>query len=104
MCCKCCCVCCGGEDTGRSCVDPIIPTTDKAKNWNIGMIVLLGLVAAVTIVKAYFLGLFSILIDVIAFLILWVAICRYDYCLLMLFIILNLVEVFTIVVILGYYL
>jgi hypothetical protein len=64
MCCKCCCVCCGGEDTGRSCVDPIIPTTDKAKNWNIGMIILLGLVAAVTIVKAYFLGLFSVLIDV----------------------------------------
>jgi len=68
------------------------------------MIVLLGLVAAVTIVKAYFLGLFSILVDLIAFIILWVAICRYDYCLLMFFIILNLVEVFTIVVILGYYL
>jgi hypothetical protein len=62
------------------------------------MIILLGLVAAVTIVKAYFLGLFSVLIDV-----LWVAICRYDYCLLILFIILS-CRIFTIVVILGYYL
>ena len=104
MCCRCCCSCCGGEDTGRSCTDPIIPETQKAKNWNIGMIVLLGLVAAVTIVKAYFLGVMSVVVDFAAFIILWVAICRYDYCLIMLFIILNLVEVFTIIVILGYYL
>jgi len=36
--------------------------------------------------------------------ILWVAIARYDYCQIMVYIVLNLVEVFSIIVILGYYL
>lgn len=39
-----------------------------------------------------------------AVIILWVALARYDYCLIMLYIVLNLVEVFSIIVILGYYL
>jgi hypothetical protein len=55
-------------------------------------------------VKGYFLGIFSIIVDVAAVIVLWVALARYDYCLIMLYIVLNLVEVFSIIVILGYYL
>ena len=68
------------------------------------MIVIVVLQICLIGVKAYFLGIFSIIIDVAAVAVLWVAIARYDYCLIMLYIVLNLIEVFSIVVILGYYL
>jgi hypothetical protein len=46
----------------------------------------------------------SIITDVAAFIILWIAIARYDYCLAITYVILNLVEVFALIVVLGYYL
>ena len=68
------------------------------------MIVILSVQVCLIGVKGYFLGIFSVFIDFAAVIILWIAIARYDYCLIMLYIVLNLVEVFSIIVILGYYL
>lgn len=68
---------------------------------------LLGIICAhflVAIVKIYFLGVFSAIFDVAGFVILWVAIARYDYCLAIVFAVLNLFEVFSLIVILGFYL
>ena len=102
----CCSACCGGDDeSGRSsCCSPIIPLNDKAKCWNTTLIVIIILHFIVLGVKGYFLGIFSIITDLAAVIILWVAVCRYDYCLLMLYIVLNLFEVFALIVVLGYYL
>ena len=99
-----CCTCCKCGDSDRGCCEPIIPPSDKAKCWRIVLIVILVLQFCLIGVKMYFLGIFSVVIDVAAVIILWVAIARYDYCLIMLYIVLNLVEVFSIIVILGYYL
>ena len=99
-----CCTCCKCGDSDRGCCEPIIPPNDKAKCWRIVLIVILVLQFCLIGVKGYFLGIFSVIIDVAAVIILWVALARYDYCLVMLYIVLNLVEVFSIVVILGYYL
>jgi len=49
-------------------------------------------------------GFFSGVTDLAAIIILFVALCRYDYCQLMLYIVLNLFEVFALIVVLGYYL
>ena len=49
-------------------------------------------------------GIFSGLTDLAAITILIIAIIRFDYCQLMIYIVLNLVEVFALIVVLGYYL
>lgn len=98
------CTCCKCGDSDRGCCEPIIPPNDKAYCWRVTLIVILFLQFCLIGVKAYFLGIFSVIIDVAAVAILWVALARYDYCLIMLYIVLNLVEVFSIIVILGYYL
>ena len=46
----------------------------------------------------------SIITDAAAFIILWIAIAKYDYCLAITYVILNLVEVFSLIVVLRYYL
>lgn len=99
-----CCTCCRCGDSDRGCCEPIIPPNDKAKCWRIVLIVILVLHFIIIGVKIYFLGILSIIIDVAAVIILWIAIARYDYCQIMVYIVLNLVEAFSIVVILGYYL
>ena len=98
------CACCKCGDSDRGCCEPIIPPNDKAKCWRNVLIVVLVLHIIIIGIKAYFLGLLSPIIDIAAVAILWVAIARYDYCQIMVYIVLNLVEAFSIVVILGYYL
>jgi hypothetical protein len=56
------------------------------------------------IIKIIYLGFLSIITDAAAFIILWIAVVRYDYCLAITYVILNLVEVFALIVVLGYYL
>jgi hypothetical protein len=55
-------------------------------------------------VKCYYMGFFSGLTDLGAAIVLIVAIVRFDYCLIMVYIVLNLIEVFALIVVLGYYL
>jgi len=94
------CTCCGG----RNICGPIIPVNEKAYNFRIGLIVIVVLHFACFVVKAYFLGFFSALTDIIAITVLILAIIRFDYCQLMVYIVLNLSEVFALLVVLGYYL
>jgi hypothetical protein len=55
-------------------------------------------------VKLYFLGILSGIVDLAALIILWIALARYDYCQLMVYIVCNLFETFALIVVLGYYL
>jgi len=83
---------------------PIIPVNEKAYNFRIGLIIIICLHFACFVVKAWFLGFFSALTDIIAIVVLILAIIRFDYCQLMVYIVLNLSEVFALIVVLGYYL
>ena len=94
------CVCCGG----RECCAPIIPQTEKAKNWRVGLWIIFGFHCVLLCVKVYYMGLMSGLSDLLAIIILIVAIVRFDYCFIMFYIVINLFEVFALVVVLGYYL
>ena len=95
-----CCGCCGGRD----CCAPIIPPSGKAKNWRIGLWVILGLHVIVMGLKMYLMGIFSGLTDAFAINILAIALVRFDYCQIMIYIVANLFEIFALVVVLGYYL
>lgn len=101
MCCRSKCCCCG---TGRDCCAPIVPPNEKAKNYRVALWVLIGVHFAVLIVKMIYMGIFSGLTDLVAITVLVIAIVRFDYCQLMIYIVLNLVEVFALIVVLGYYL
>ena len=97
--------CCGAECCGgRDCCAPIIPPSGKAKNWRIGLWIVLVLHVIVLGLKMYLMGIFSGLTDLFAITILAVALVRYDYCQLMIYIVANLFEVFALIVVLGYYL
>jgi hypothetical protein len=95
----CCC-----NDGGRECCSPIIPPSGKAKNWRIGLWIIVALHCIVLGLKMYLMGVFSALTDLFAITILVIAIVRFDYCQIMIYIVANLFEIFALVVVLGYYL
>ena len=97
----CCSSCCGG---GRDCCAPIIPPNEKAYSWRTGLWIIFSLHCVVTILKMVYMGIFSGLTDIFALVILSIALVRFDYCQIMIYIVCNLFEVFTLIVVLGYYL
>lgn len=97
----CCCCKCGD---GRDCCAPIIPPNEKAENWKTGLWVIFSLHVVIVILKMMYMGIFSGLTDIFALIILSIALVRYDYCQIMIYIVCNLFEVFTLIVVLGYYL
>jgi hypothetical protein len=98
----CCCKCdCIGD---RDCCAPIIPANEKAKNWRTGLWVIFALHCIVVIIKMIYMGLFSGVTDIFALIILSIALVRFDYCQIMIYIVCNLFEVFSLIVVLGYYL
>ena len=97
--------CCGYEGcSGRDCCAPIIPPSGKAKNWRIGLWIVLALHIVVMGLKIYLMGVFSGFTDLFAITILAIALVRFDYCQLMIYIVANLFEIFALIVVLGYYL
>ena len=100
MCCECCC------SANRCCCDPIIPyeKSDSAKCWRYTIIAIVVLQFLVTIVKIAILGFFAAISDIAAFTILLIAAFRVDYCLAIVFVTLQLMEIFSITVVLGYFL
>lgn len=64
----------------------------------------MGLHFVVLVLKCYLMGLFAGLTDLFALIILLLAQIRFDYCLLMVYIVTNLFETFSLIVVLGYYL
>jgi len=76
---------------------------DKAKNWRIALIAIIVLHAFVFCFKVYLMGLGSGLTDLIAIILLIIATIRADYCQIMIYIVINLFEVFALIVVLGYY-
>ena len=101
MCCKS--KCCGCGD-GRDICGPIIPANEKSENYRIALYVIGGLHVAVFIFKCFLMGIFAGLPDVIALVFLTLALIRFDYCQLICYIVINLSEVFALIVVLGYYL
>lgn len=96
------CVCtCGGK---RNCCAPIVPPTDKAKTMAIGLWIIVGCHCIILFIKCYLMGFFSGLSDMGAIVVLVIAIVRYDYCLTITYMVINLFEVFSLIVVLGYYL
>ena len=95
----CLCTCCGG----RECCSPIIPQTEKAKNWRVALWIIFALHCVLLCVKVYYMGLMSALSDLLAIVILIVAITRFDYCFIMFYIVISLFEIFALIVVLGYY-
>lgn len=71
---------------------------------NTGLAVIVGCHFAVFFIKAYLMGLFSGFSDLIAIIVLIVGLVRYDYCLIITYVVINLFETFSLVVVLGYYL
>lgn len=96
----CMCKCCGN----RNCCAPIVPVTDKAKTMNTGLAVILACHFVVLFIKVYMMGIFSGLSDLAAIVVLIVGLVRYDYCLVITYIVINLVELFSLIVVLGFYL
>ena len=92
---------CGGR---RNCCGPIVPVNSKAKNWQMGLWVVMGLQFVVLIGKCYLMGLMAGLSDLVAIIVLILAQIRYDYALAIVYIVINLVETFSLIVVLGYYL
>jgi len=96
------CLCkCGGK---RDCCAPIVPPNERAKNLRTGLIVIGGLHVIVLVIKVFLMGVFSALSDLVGLILLLLAIIRYDYCLTISYVALNLFEIFSLVVVLGYYL
>ena len=96
----CMCSCCGERD----CCAPIVPQTSKAKNYKVALLVIVLLHFVLLCVKFFYMGLFSGMSDILAIIILVVALVRFDYCFVMFYIIINLFEIFALIVVLGYYL
>lgn len=94
------CKCCGN----RNCCAPIIPVTGKAKTMNTGLAVILACHFVVLFIKVYLMGIFSGLSDLTAIVVLIVGLVRYDFCLVITYIVINLVELFSLIVVLGFYL
>lgn len=81
-----------------------MPQTDKAKCWAIVVIMVIVFHFIVFLIKASLMGVFSGLSDLVAAIVLIVAVIRYDFCLAMAYIVICLFEVFSLVIVLGYYL
>ena len=81
-----------------------MPVTGKAKTMNTGLGVILACHAVVLVIKIYLMGAFSGFSDLLAIIILIVGLVRYDFCLVITYVVINLFEVFSLIVVLGYYL
>ena len=81
-----------------------MPQTDKAKCWAIVVIFVITFHFIVFCIKAALMGVFSGLSDLAAAIVLIVAVVRYDFCLAMTYIVISLFEVFSLIIVLGYYL
>ena len=87
--------CCGFEGCSeRACCSPIIPPSGKAKNWRIGLWIIVALHFVVMVLKMYLMGIFSGATDLFAITILIIALVRFDYCQIMIYIVANLFEIF----------
>jgi hypothetical protein len=96
------CLCtCGSK---RNCCGPIVPVTSKAKTMNTGLAIIVACHVVVLFIKMYLMGFFSGLSDLTAIIVLIIGLVRYDYCLVITYIVMNLFETFSLIVVLGFYL
>ena len=84
----------GGEDEGRDLMGNLVPPNQKARDLKSTLEIILGVHFFVAIVKMIILGIFSGISDLFSCIILWCGLCRFDYCNLLIYIILTLFDAF----------
>ena len=81
----------------------LVPPNQKARDLKSTLEIILGVHFFVAIVKMVVIGIFSGLSDIFSCIILWCGLCRFDYCNMLIYIVLTLFDAFQLLVILGYY-
>ena len=93
----------GGDDEQRDLMGNLVPPNQKARDLKSTLEIILGIHFFVAIVKMIVIGIFSGLSDIFSCIILWCGLCRFDYCNMLIYIVLTLFDAFQLLVILGYY-
>ena len=81
----------------------LVQPNHKARDLKSTLEIILGVHFFVAIVKMVVIGIFSGLSDIFSCIILWCGLCRFDYCNMLVYIVLTLFDAFQLLVILGYY-
>lgn len=81
----------------------LVPPNQKARDLKSILEIILGVHFFVAIVKMIVIGIFSGLSDILSCIILWCGLCKFDYCNMLIYIILTCFDAFQLLVILGYY-
>jgi len=92
-----------GDDDGRDLMGNLVPPNQKARDLKSTLEIILGVHFFVAILKMVIIGILSGISDLLSCLILWCGLCRFDYCNMIIYVILVLFDAFQLVIILGFY-
>lgn len=93
----------GGDDEQRDLMGNLVPPNQKARDLKSNLEIILGVHFFVAIVKMVIIGVFSGLSDILSCLVLWCGLCRFDYCNMIIYVILVMFDCFQLLIVLGYY-
>lgn len=93
----------GGDDEGRDLMGNLVPPNQKARDLKTTLEIILGVHFFVAILKMVIIGIFSGISDLFSCLILWCGLCRFDYCNMLIYLILVIFDMFQLIVVLGFY-
>ena len=81
----------------------LVPPNQKARDLKSSLEIILGVHFFVAIGKMVLLGIFSGITDLFACVILWLGLCRFDYCNMFIYLVLVMFDMFQLLIVLGYY-
>ena len=84
----------GGDDEGRDLMGNLVPPNQKARDRKTTLEIILGVHFFVAILKMVIIGIFSGISDLFSCLILWCGLCRFDYCNMLIYLILVIFDMF----------
>ena len=97
------CIPLGGDDEGRDLMGNLVPPNQKARDLKSNLEIILGVHFFVAIVKMVIIGVLSGISDLLSCIVLWCGLCRFDYCNMIIYVILVIFDAFQLLVILGFY-
>lgn len=83
-----------GDDEQRDLMGNLVPPNQKARDLKTTLQIILGIHFFVAVLKMVIIGILSGLSDLLSCLILWCAICKFDYCNSLIYVILVLFDLF----------
>jgi len=83
-----------GDDEGRDLMGNLVPPNQKARDLKSTLEIILGIHFFVAILKMVVIGIFSGISDLFSCLILWCGLCRFDYCNVLIYMILVVFDAF----------